>query len=379
MQTRLHAPVPEDWWIVIADVFGSTSAIEAGDYKQVNTVGVACIAAVTNVDRDVDVPFMFGGDGATFAIPGNLQAQVMSALKATQRLSRERFGLRLRAGLVNVGELRENGCRVDLAKVSLSAHAVQASFSGSGWGEAERRVKSAERAHMVFEEPEAGEADFAGFECRWQSVPSFHGHKLSLLVAALSEDPEANLRTYQDVISRIGDIYGEVAQYHPLRPDKMRLTLNPKLLGHELRVRAASPGARLGYFAKMVAMNLSGMYLFSRNVDTESVKWSRYRNDLVDNTDFRKFDGIVRMVIDGSEEQAEALEAFLEKGYLEGRLAYGTHRSREALVTCLVRSYSGHHMHFVDGSDGGYAMAAISLKRRIAQLPEAARFRLHSA
>ena len=35
---RLHADVPSDWWIVIADVIGSTKAIEAGAYKNVNTV-----------------------------------------------------------------------------------------------------------------------------------------------------------------------------------------------------------------------------------------------------------------------------------------------------------------------------------------------------
>ena len=70
IETDRHAQVPGDWWIVVADVIGSTKAIEAGAYKKVNTVGVACIAAVVNVDRSVDMPFVFGGDGATFAVPG---------------------------------------------------------------------------------------------------------------------------------------------------------------------------------------------------------------------------------------------------------------------------------------------------------------------
>ena len=37
-----HVPVSGDWWVVIADVAGSTKAIQDGDYKKVNTVGVAC-------------------------------------------------------------------------------------------------------------------------------------------------------------------------------------------------------------------------------------------------------------------------------------------------------------------------------------------------
>jgi hypothetical protein len=37
--------IPEDWWVVVADIEGSTQAIEAGRYKDVNTVGAACIVA----------------------------------------------------------------------------------------------------------------------------------------------------------------------------------------------------------------------------------------------------------------------------------------------------------------------------------------------
>jgi hypothetical protein len=43
IETARHAQVPGDWWIVIADVMGSTKAIEGGGYKKVNTVGVACM------------------------------------------------------------------------------------------------------------------------------------------------------------------------------------------------------------------------------------------------------------------------------------------------------------------------------------------------
>jgi hypothetical protein len=33
-----------------------------------------------------------------------------------------------------------------------------------------------------------------------------------------------------------------------------------------------------------------------------------------------------------------------------------------------VQSYNGNHLHFVDGSDGGYALAARELKKRLAAL-----------
>lgn len=40
--------------------------------------------------------------------------------------------------------------------------------------------------------------------------------------------------------------------------------------------------------------------------------------------------------------------------------------SKESLVTCFVQSTDpGEHIHFVDGGDGGYAMAAKQLKTQI--------------
>jgi hypothetical protein len=96
----LHIDVPDDWWIVIADVSDSTEAIAWGAYKNVNTVGVACIAAMVNIDRRIELPYLFGGDGATFAIPEALCEPAVVALRGTQRMAITQFGLHLRAGLV---------------------------------------------------------------------------------------------------------------------------------------------------------------------------------------------------------------------------------------------------------------------------------------
>ena len=374
-ESRLHADVPRDWWVVIADVIGSTEAIEAGAYKKVNTVGVACIAAVVNVDRAIDLPFVFGGDGATFAVPGALVERIIPALRAAQKLARESFGLILRVGLVRVDELVDQGYWVRLGKVQLSSHVVQPALSGRGWEEAERRVKTAGSSGVLRVEENEGSAgaSFEGFECRWQNVPSFQDHKLSLLVAAVSPDAEVNFATYQRVLAQIQSIYGQVAQYHPLRADRMLLTFNPRLLSHEWRVRSGRLGIwqRMAYFGRMLFQNVAGYILFSRNMDTEAVKWSRYRDEFVENSDFRKFDNMLRMIIDGKDAQAEQLQNYLEAEYRAGHLVYGMHKSREALLTCLIQSYNGNHLHFVDGSDGGYALAARDLKHRLSVNKEA--------
>jgi hypothetical protein len=318
------------------------------------------------------MPFVFGGDGATFAVPASLLERVIPALREAQRLARGSFELALRVGLVQVSSMVERGLAVRVAKIRLSPNVTQPTFSGRGWEEAERMVKDAQATGVLRVQEDEGpcEGSFEGFECRWQGVPSFRDHKLALLVAAVSDDAEMNLASYREVSAQIAEIYGDISSYHPLRADRMRLSFNPRQLAHEWRVRSSELDiwGRIKYFVRMLLLNLAGAYLFARKKDTKAVRWSHYTEEMVENTDFRKFDGVLRMVIDGSEAQYQALRDYLEGQHRQRRLAYGMHKSREALLTCIVFSYNGNHVHFVDGSDGGYAIAARGLKAQLKSL-----------
>ena len=75
-----YAPVPDDWVVMISDVKGSTKAIEQGRYKDVNMVGAASITAILNVCGDIEVPYVFGGDGGTLVVPGGLRDAAATAL-----------------------------------------------------------------------------------------------------------------------------------------------------------------------------------------------------------------------------------------------------------------------------------------------------------
>ena len=259
-----------------------------------------------------------------------------------------------------------------LAKIRLSPNVTQPTFSGRGWDEAERMVKdpSAEGVLRVEEHDGPCEGSFEGFECRWQGVPSFNDHKLALLVAAMSDDADVNLASYRQLSDKIAQ---DLWRHRELPPVARRAhaAVVQSARARPRVARAFEPARSLGrvrYFARMVLLNLAGVYLFARRMDTSTVRWSQYIDDMVENSDFRKFDGMLRMVMDGSEAQYEDLRSYLEGQRREGRLVYGMHKSSEALVTCIVFSYNGNHVHFVDGSDGGYAMAARGLKAQLKSL-----------
>jgi hypothetical protein len=365
IDTQMHVDVPDDWWVIIADVVNSTQAIAEG----VNTVGVACIAAIANIDRRIELPFIFGGDGATFAIPECLRERAIVALRGAQALAADSFGLTLRAGLLRVGDLRRDGYGVRLARIALSSQVSQPLFSGTGWGEAERRLKTGSSDGVFHVRPGEGPsvASFEGFECRWQNVPSFRDFKLSLIVVATATDPAINQATYRRLLAMIGKIFGDLGAQHPLRADQLKLSFSPMSLAGETMVRTQNcrlPG-KLAYALRMLLQNLVGWCLFAGNIDTRSVRWSRYRDDVVNYTDFRKFDGALRMLVDADAAQLAELLRRLTAERQAGAVAWGIHQSREALITCLIESPAGKHRHFIDGCDGGYALAARQLKAQL--------------
>ncbi len=115
--------------MVLGDIKGSTEAARAGRYKEVNLVGAACITATLNVTGDLDLPYAFGGDGATVLIPPEVRDGVVAALRRTRRLARDGFALELRVGLVAIEELRRRGRRVLVAKHQLSPGNCLAMFA----------------------------------------------------------------------------------------------------------------------------------------------------------------------------------------------------------------------------------------------------------
>ena len=104
-----YQAAPDDWLIFITDVRGSTAAVAAGRYKEVNTIGAASIVSAQNACKGLEFPFVFGGDGASLLVPPSCHDAVVSALIYLSRKSREDFGLELRVGCVPVGDVHGQG------------------------------------------------------------------------------------------------------------------------------------------------------------------------------------------------------------------------------------------------------------------------------
>lgn len=371
-----YMPLPEDWHVATCDVRNSTLAVQAGNYKHVNTVGASAVTAMLNAAGELEIPFIFEGDGSAFCVPPALLEDAKAALAKTQQMALSSFGLELRVATVPVATIRAAGHDILVARVRVSENYVQAAFAGGGMAFADRYMKDPATAPLC--EVKSGSVpargSLEGLECRWQDIPSRHGETVSLIVRALAADTWAASALYREVIGKVQEIYGGDEACHPLTPPILQLTptFSARQLGNEVGVRAADRGP-LGKWLWLMRARwfvLLGWFLMKFGLKTEQTDWSTYKETLYRNTDVRKFNDVYRQILAGTPAQREALDAWLAERYARRELVYGLHVTDRAHMTCLVFNYSGKHLHFIDGADGGLFLASKAFKERAARLAE---------
>lgn len=367
-----YRPVPEDWFIAFTDVVNSTSAIEDGRYKQVNVAGAIGAMAISNIRSDMNFPFLFGGDGMIYLLPPSLLSATRSVLADTRRVVRDSFGLDLRVATVPVHEVYSAGATLEIAKLLVSDRYSQALISGEGVDLAERWVKSSEsgsRYRLPQEEPITTRADFTGFTCRWKDIPSRSGETCSVIIKVFGDESQRKERLAA-VMTAISRILGRVDEYHPLSLDLQQSASTRGELGVEASVHTrATRGLR--FLLRMVRTRIevaAVRFAFRRGKRLRrGVKdLSRVREDNIVSSDFRKFDGALKMVVSCAPGRRIELVTVLDQLARGGEIAYGIHVADRAIMTCLIHNGSGSEVHFIDAADGGYALASKSLKRQLA-------------
>lgn len=361
-----YRPAPDDWRVVITDVIGSTKAIEAGRYKDVNSLGVASIVALRNALPEVEIPFVFGGDGATILVPKGRMPTVEATLRGIRKMAQDAFAMDMRTSTVGVDELHREGHEVLVARFQASPDVYLAMFSGSGLTAAEKRVKDPERG-PAYAIAEAGPvaADFTGFECRWKPIPSRHGQVASILVQARADDRGVAEQVYREVLRAIADALE--GDGRPVDASNLALQGRGGNFDAEAKIRSGKPNGARFALRRMIAKTeaIIGTTLMRKGWRAGGFPGDIYRGQVVANTDFRKFDDTLRMVVDVGPDALEAIRSMLAERHARGELVFGIHVSGASLMTCAIEAYEGKHVHFVDGADGGYALAAKQMKQQL--------------
>jgi len=360
-----YRPLPDDWVVGFADVVGSTQAVANGRYKAVNMVGAGVIAAVGNALRRRSFPFVFGGDGASLAVSPGDAPRAREALAAMAVFAREEFEFDLRAGTIPVRDVRTAGRDVRVARYGATPYCVYAMFMGGGLAWFEDEVKRGR--HLLPAAPAGARPDLSGLSCRWGVAPAKNGVVLSLIVAPRGDDPR--FPALVDEIVKLA--LATPASDRPVTVASLKPGDPAKAIALETAVRLASGAPRVLARALATYWYAGMTVFFGLKLKGPGVDATTYKNDLVANADFRKFDDGLRMTLDCTAEFADQLEARLAAA--EDYANWGAFRQEAAQVTCFAPSVTERgHVHFVDGAGGGYTMAAKAMKLRRDALASAA-------
>jgi DUF3095 family protein len=357
MDPALYSPLPEDWSIGVADIVESTKAIAQARYKAVNMAGAAVIAAVTNALDGREFPFVFGGDGASFAVsPADLE-RARDALAATAAWVKDDLDLVMRVALVPLAAVRAQGLDIRVARFGPSPNLSYAMFSGGGLGWAEAAMKRGEFA--VQAAPSGTQPDLTGLSCRFEEIPSVRGLILSVLVVPVpGADPGAFRNLIEDIVA-LAERSPDAGR--PVPPGGPALRWPPA--GVEFEARARRGGPLFKRRVAVLAHTLFAYLIMRYGISVGGFVPKTYVQQVVENSDFRKYDDGLRMVLDCTPELERKLTQRLAEAATAGVVRYGVHRQDAAMMTCFTPSaLRSDHVHFIDGARGGYASAATALK-----------------
>ena len=242
--------------------------------------------------RAANFPFVFGGDGASFAVSPDDLERTREAMAATAIWVEESLNLVMRVALVPVSAVRAQGLDVRVARFGPSANLSYAMFSGGGLGWAETAMKRGE-----FAVPKAApgtQPDLTGLSCRFEEIPSARGLILSVLVVpARGADPAAFRKVIEDIIALVER---SPDAGRPVPPDGPPLTWPPS--GNKYEVSAMRGGSLLKRRAFVLANTLFVYVIMRFGISVGGFVPKTYVQQVVENSDFRKYDDGLRMILD---------------------------------------------------------------------------------
>jgi len=346
--------VPADWFIAVADLKGSSAAIKQGKNREVNLIGAASVAAIRNKFGLNEIPYVFGGDGATFLVPPQFKSRVLETLKSVQKLVFDRLSSELRIGMVPVDSIKGAGASLRHGFLPVGKYEGFHFFRGNGLAAAESMIKSQDKNNIPAGLLDTEDADLAGLSCKLDPFESIRGRVLSVLV-----EPRVSISEEDLLFKEIIGVLCQSKSISGFKPISHRNEVRP-WFSKNWKTESKLHNAPL----RTIFENIVSKFLFRNNIKTSLLGIpSVYTDRLLLQSDWIKMDGTLRLVIETDSSEEERLRSVLSRLYNSGKIFFGVATSRDCVMTCHLQSaIDDRHTHFIDGGDGGLTRASIELK-----------------
>ncbi|WP_304015454.1 DUF3095 family protein [Nonlabens dokdonensis] len=355
---QVFSKVPHSWNIVVTDVENSTKAVSEGKQQVVNLAATGSIVACLNISREggIEIPFFFGGDGATIIVPDEILEECLFALQLHQERCSISFDFYLRVGHRKVGAMIEQGASLQILKYKRNDLHIMPVILGNALQMAEAEIKSANQKIPAKDLPY--NLNLEGMECKWDKIkpPKNENEILTLIIQSTIVEEQSSV--YSNVLERIDDIYGDDSIRHPVTAKRLKMVHKLSRLKNEVKMK----------FSHLTNKKLAASWWRSvmGSWFTKYTSTGRdYLNDLIQLTETLLIDGAINTVISGKKKQREELLEYLNSLEAQGSIVYGFYSSNSSILSCFVTAIDDYHIHFLDGDNGGYTQASKVLKPKL--------------
>ena len=356
--------LPNTWHVVVVDVKNSTKAVDEGKHHQINLTATGAIISVLNTIRkekkNIEIPYFFGGDGATFIIPTILLNKITLVLENYSLHIKKNIDLILRVGHISITELSEKKAYLKIAKHQLTDQLAIPIILGNGLKKAEEIIKN---TFTVIEDIHFKKdlLNLEGMECRWKEINPRQTQKkvICLLLDTVNENDQRAI--YRDVLTKMDTIFGTFNNRQPIKSKNLKLNFSISKIWEEMKVTLANNNIK--YLLKNWFKTLIGKWYFNMSEDGK-----QYLNQIGQLSHTFMLDGMINTIFTAEQPKIDLFTTYLNQLEKENKIIYGIHITHASVMSCYVLDRKTKHAHFVDGTEGGYTSAAKMFKVKMKTL-----------
>jgi len=356
--------VPITWHVVVVDILNSTQAVNEGKHHQVNLTATGAIISVLNTIRkekqNIEIPYFFGGDGATFILPTMLLDKIIVVLKNYSIHIKRNTNLILRVGHISVEDLTNQQSGLKIFKHQLTEQLAIPIVIGNGLKRAEEIIKN------TFLENDVANfkvdlLNLEGMQCRWQQINPIQTKKkvICLLIDAINETNQRDI--YRAILTQMDILFGIFESRQPIKSKSLKLNFSISKIWQEMKISLANKN--LIYLIKNWLATLVGKFYLNLSPDGK-----QYLKQIGQLSHTFMLDGMINTIFTAEQNKIDLFIDYLNQLENDKKIIYGIHVTHASIMSCYVLDKKTKHAHFVDGTEGGYTSAAKMLKLKLRTL-----------
>lgn len=356
--------VPITWHVVVVDILNSTQAVNEGKHHQVNLTATGAIISVLNTIRkekqNIEIPYFFGGDGATFILPTMLLDKIIVVLKNYSIHIKRNTNLILRVGHISVEDLTNQQSGLKIFKHQLTEQLAIPIVIGNGLKRAEEIIKNTFLENDVANFKE-DLLNLEGMQCRWQQINPIQTKKkvICLLIDAINETNQRDI--YRAILTQMDILFGIFESRQPIKSKSLKLNFSISKIWQEMKISLANKN--LIYLIKNWLATLVGKFYLNLSPDGK-----QYLKQIGQLSHTFMLDGMINTIFTAEQNKIDLFIDYLNQLENDKKIIYGIHVTHASIMSCYVLDKKTKHAHFVDGTEGGYTSAAKMLKLKLRTL-----------